>query len=765
MFSAEVPIEVFCCYALEDETWLRKLETHLSLLKRRGLIATWHDRLVRPGANRAEEIDAHLNSASVILLLISADFLTSDYCSGGQMQRALRRQEAGEARVLPILVRSVDLIPAPFTHLQVLPTDARALSTWSDQDTALADVVAGIRRVIEDLYLLAASAPRATQSGIWNVPYPRNSFFMGRDDLLKRLHTQLQAGRTTALSQPQAISGLGGIGKTQIAVEYAYRYRREYDVVLWASAETQESLTSSYNSIATLLKLPEREAAEQELVIQAVKRWLQCNGKWLLILDNADDLDLVPPLLPLEMGGHLLLTTRAWDMQRLAQRLEVDALSDEQGAVFLLRRAGLLAADAELSQVIAAEKTLALQLAREMGGLPLALDQAGAYLEATGMSLSEYQQVYRQYRQVLLQERRARVPDHPEPVATTWALSFARVEEKSPAGADLLRLCAFLSPDAIAEEILTEGASVLGPILEPVVGDPLLLSKAIEALRAYSLVGRDPRVRTLSVHRLVQAVLQDGMDEERRKVWAERAVRAVNKAFPHVEHRIWPQCERLLPHALCCAELIEEYQLTFSEAARLLSQLGYYLQERARYQEAEPLYRQALAIREMQLGPDHPDTASSLNNLATLYDDQGKYTEAEPLDRRALAICEKQLGPDHPYTASSLNNLAYLYNAQGKYTEAEPLYRRALAICEKQLGPDHPYTASSLNNLAMLYNAQGKYAEAEPLLRRALAIKEQKLGVAHPSTQFTRENYASLLRKMERDQEADAIEATRPPVS
>jgi NB-ARC domain len=223
---------------------------------------------------------------------------------------------------------------------------------------------------------------------------------------------------------------------------------------------------------------------------------------WLLILDNADDLDLVTRLLPPEMRGHLLLTTRAWDMQRLARRLSVEILSDEQGAVFLLRRAGLLAADAELSLAGAAEQTLALQLAREMGGLPLALDQAGAYLEATGMSLSEYQQVYRQHRQVLLHERRARVPDHPEPVASTWSLSFTRVEEKNPAAADLLRLCAFLSPDAIAEEILTRGASVLGPSLEPVVGDPLLLGQAIEALRAYSLIGRDPRTKTLSVHRL-----------------------------------------------------------------------------------------------------------------------------------------------------------------------------------------------------------------------------------------------------------------------
>src|SRR5204862_2168379 len=140
-------------------------------------------------------------------------------------------------------------------------------------------------------------------------------FFIGRDDLLSRLHTQLQAGQPTAISQsPQAISGLGGIGKTHIAVEYAYRYHQEYEVVVWARAENQETLIASYNVIATLLNLPQREAQEQEITIQAVKRWLQTHRKWLLVLDNADDLNLLPDFLPPVPGGHILLTTRAWDM-------------------------------------------------------------------------------------------------------------------------------------------------------------------------------------------------------------------------------------------------------------------------------------------------------------------------------------------------------------------------------------------------------------------------------------------------------------------
>ena len=254
------------------------------------------------------------------------------------------------------------------------------------------------------------------------------------------MHVQLQEGKATALSQsPQAISGLGGIGKTQLAVEYAYRYSQEYTTVLWARAESEQSLIGSYLEIAGLLKLPERKAEDQMITIGAVKAWLQHHKQWLLILDNADELDLLPAFLPTVAGGHILITTRAWDMQRLATRLEVEALGDEQGAELLLRRAGLLTPGVEFAQADGEAKRGAMELTRELGGLPLALDQAGAYLDATGMGLDAYLKMYKKRRQKLLQERRSLVHDHPEPVAGTWSLSFQKVEEKSPAAADLLR--------------------------------------------------------------------------------------------------------------------------------------------------------------------------------------------------------------------------------------------------------------------------------------------------------------------------------------
>ncbi len=635
---------------------------------------------------------------------------------------------------------------------------------------------------------------------VWNVPYPQNPLFTGREELLTQLTTSLHAGQPTALSQPQAISGLGGIGKTQLALEYAYRYRQDYQAVLWAQADTRENLTSSYLTIATLLNLPEKGEQESARVIAAVKNWLQHNTGWLLILDNADELALAREFLPPSISGQVLLTTRAQATGRFARRLEVNLLPTEQGALFLLHRAGLIPPDASLEAALSPDVALAKEITQELGGLPLALDQAGTYIEEIPCSLSEYQRLYRTQRAEMLRERGGLVDDHPESVTTTWSLSFQNIEQQNPTAADLLRLCAFLAADAIPEEMITAGTEHLGLHLQSIAHNPLAFHKAIAALSAYSLLRRDVTSKTLSLHRLVQAVLKDAMGAETQSDWTQRAIRAVNAAFPHVEFETWPQCERLLPHALVCAEMVKQENLTLLEATSLLHGVGSYLIERARSQEAqsflqqaltlrerhlgpthsetantldrlarsfenqgkdeqaEPLYQRALAIHEQQVGVDHPDTAGSLNNLAYLYQGQGKDEQAEPLYQRALEICEQQLGPQHPNTATSLNNLARLYRAQAKYEQAEPLLKRALAICEQQLGPDHPNTASSLNNLASLYFDQGRYEQAEPLYQRVLSIYERALGPQHPRTQTTRANYASLLHTMGRHAEAAALD-------
>jgi tetratricopeptide (TPR) repeat protein len=338
--------------------------------------------------------------------------------------------------------------------------------------------------------------------------------------------------------------------------------------------------------------------------------------------------------------------------------------------------------------------------------------------------------------------RRIGKPEH-ESVHATFSLAFEKVGDVNRAAADLLRLCAFFAPDQIPEEIFIKGAPELGENLGTLATNTLQRTQIIGQACRFSLLHRDTISKTLSIHRQVQAVLRDMMAEKGEEgVWAERAVRAVNSAFPPVEFSAWADCERLLPQAHACAELINQWAFEFPEAARLLNAAGLYLYERGRYIDAEPLYQRALAIREKALGPEHPDVATSLNNLAMLYENQGQNAKTEPFYQRSLAIREKALGPEHPDVAISLNNLAALYRAQGQYANAEPLYGRALAILEKALGPEHPDVATSLNNLAMLYRAQGQYAKAEPLYQRALAILEKALGPEHPDVVKCLENYA-----------------------
>jgi tetratricopeptide (TPR) repeat protein len=302
----------------------------------------------------------------------------------------------------------------------------------------------------------------------------------------------------------------------------------------------------------------------------------------------------------------------------MARLVEIDLLSAEEGTLFLLRRANFLAPEATLDSASEADRTSAEKIVQEMDGLPLALDQAGAYIEETRCGLPAYLDLYHQGRTRLLNRRGGVVADHPAPVATTWSLSFQKVEQANPAAADLLRVCAHLSPEAIPEELIIQGAPDLGPVLQAAVGDPFAFNAAVGELLRYSLIGRDPTAQTVAVHRLVQAVLKDEMDEDEQRQWAQRTVKAVNRVFPAVTFETWPQCERYLPQALACETLIREWNLSFAEAARLLNRAGGYLNERGRYPEALPLFQRALAICEQELGPHHPDTTTIRENYASL---------------------------------------------------------------------------------------------------------------------------------------------------
>jgi tetratricopeptide (TPR) repeat protein len=571
-----------------------------------------------------------------------------------------------------------------------------------------------------------------------NLP-DRNLLFTGRRRELEQLQKVLASqGRA-------AISGLGGVGKTQTAVEYAHWRLNEYSYIFWIVADSREALVSGYVKIANLLKLPEAGAGDQEAAAEAAKRWLTSFGEWLLILDNADDLAIAREFIPTGNNGHVLLTTRARATGAVARSVEIQKMGTEEGALLLLRGAKHIAEDALIEAANPADRRDAEAIATQLGGLPLALDQAGAYIKETGCGLSGYLDLYRSHALEFLQRRGALASDHPEPVATTWALSFENMEKANPAAAELLCFCAFLYPDGISEELLREGAKELGPVLGPAVSSVLTLEGALFEIQRYSLLRRDLDAGTLEIHRLVQAVLKQTLDEPTQRTWAERAVRTINRSFPKAEFSTWQLCEQLLPQAQECVELIDRWDFEFSEGARLLNNAGFYLYQRGRYADAEAFLGRALRIREKTIVENHPDLAISLSSLARLYRVLGRYSEAEPLYMRALKI-QKDLIPEQPNLATSLYGLGKLYAKQGRYREAEPLYQQAWNIREKTLKPEHPDLADSLYALAELDEIQGRYSKSEHLYLRALNIREKVLGARHPDVARSLNSLAGLYR-------------------
>ena len=621
---------------------------------------------------------------------------------------------------------------------------------------------------------LASPAGYAPVPVFWNVP-ARNGLFTAREDMLRRLHDTF-AQRLAPGITGIALSGLGGIGKTQIAVEYAHRYRKEYKAVFWVRAGTPESLITDFAGIAEMVNVPERIEQNQSRVIEAVKLWLERQTGWLLILDSVNDVGIVNDLLPQVSNGHILLTTRQQNVEGALLSMPVDSLAAQEGELLLLRRAKVIGLNSLLTEAPGTDREWAREIVQLLGGLPLALDQAGAYIEETRCGLQGYLERYQHSSNALLQ-RRGYGADHPESVAMTWLLSLRQIKEEAPALAaaaeELVQLCALLAPDTIPLDLFRRGAALLGPVLGPVATDEPQLQAAIQELEKFSFVRRDSGGQNLSIHRLVQTVIIDQMDEksaasEQSRSFgtkkplllsqAERVILIVEHVFPDVvEYSTWSECQRYLPHALACDGLVQQMKIRSQEAASLLERAGRYLRERGQYQRAEELLRSALDIHEELLGAAHPSTVITLNLLAQLYQIQGRYTEAEGLFLRILEICEKQLGPEHLDVATSLNNLASLYNAQNRYVDAESLLLRALAIRKSSLGAVHPDVATNMNELALIYQAQERYEDAIALLENALLIREQALGKDHPEVATIMNSLARLYRTQQNYAKTEAL--------
>jgi tetratricopeptide (TPR) repeat protein len=797
--------DFFVSYSSADRLWAEWIAWQLEDAHYSVTLQTWQ---FQPGQDFVQDMQDAIEQCQHTLVVLSPDYLNelemhSDLAltfafvkepAGGTLVPVQVRESQDRLKGILSMLISIDLVGRDEAEArEVLLTEIKRVSAKSSPraaDSLRSGNSPRVKHTSVEQPEFPVNFPR-----IWNMP-PHNRFFTDRETVLHDLHSAftVKGGRVRTLSQ--ALSGLGGIGKTQVAIEYAYRYRDEYQAVLWLPAESQEALLQSCHAIVTLLDLPEKEAQEHDELVGAVRTWLQEHVDWLLILDNADDLSIVRDFLPSATRGHVLITTRAQAVGRVAKGTVIEQLTPEEGGLFLLRRAGLLGPEEQLD-LDDALCHAAMDIARMVDGLPLALDQAGSFIEEVKCSLEEYLSLYQKSRKQMLGRRGNPIFDHPLPVATTWSLSFEHVQRDNPVAADMLRLCAFLAADDIPEELLTQDVFQEGTALHTLAQNPLALHEAIAELRRYSLVRRQLEDKTLSIHRLVQAVLRDTLPEEERHRWATQAVLAVNAVFPEVKFETWAQCQRYLPHARASAAAIEQWHLVFPEAAHLLRRVAQYLQARVqyataarmfqqaatiydqaadkkalaktltdladllvaqgKYAEAEDYYRSAVATIESAQDTKYSDITSILDRLLDLYFTQGRYTHALAVARRALELSEEALKPDNSDIATSLTNLGRAYRELGEPKMAEPLAQRALAIAEQALGPEHLGTSSSLNNLAILYQDQGRYAEAEPLFKRALTIAEQALGPEHPTTAINFNNLALLYQAQGRYSEAEPL--------
>lgn len=634
-------------------------------------------------------------------------------------------------------------------------------------------------------------AVSASPEVVWHVPLYRNPYFIGRDALLQQVAAHWQRPNK---KPPIALCGLGGMGKTQVANEFAHRNRQRYRHVLWIHAETQETILADYLAIAQMAQLPMPPACQPAQTIRHVHQWLDHEPQWLLVIDNLEDVALWSQAAPTAGVGHILITTRLHTLGTLACCIPLEPLTLEDSLLLLRHRARGLTSDVPLEWTRVDDRQAASALCDILQGLPLALDQVGAYLEETGSSLARYLQLYQHHQALFLARRGAVLNDHPASVYATLTMTLDALQQTQPEAAALLQALAFLDPDAISLSMLQAGAEHLGLEVQAVIACPLLLDAALAKLQSLSLVKR--RDDSVSLHRLVQVVVKAHLDTPTFRWWAERMVRVMIAAFPDSKEPLaWPMCQYYLPHALRMIALISTEQITVPAAQQLLARVGRYLyqlgryapaqallhqrmqlltekdaplevaetldtlasiaREQQRYAEAEALATKALALRRAIWGPVHPEIAESLNDLALVYRLLQRTDEAEEYYHQALSICRQTLGEIHWKTATLYNNLGLIANDRQDYAAAEPLYQLAFKIYGETIGEQSPYCAITLHNLANIYRHQGRLLEAEQTFLQAIALYQQTVGDTHPYEANTRQRLAAVYAKQERYSEAE----------
>jgi tetratricopeptide (TPR) repeat protein len=740
--------DFFVSYTQTDRAWAEWLAWELEAAGYTTVLQAWD---MPPGTAFVHAMDQAVQTCRRTVLVLSPAYLRSGMAEA-EWRAGFVSDPSGEQRhLLPVQVE-------PCTPKGLLADRGWIDLTGADEATARALLREGVAAALRGHGRPAtrprfprAPAPAAVDRPrfptalppVWNVPFLRNPTFTGRDEALAGLANRLQRGGAVAVTQ--VLQGGGGVGKTALAVEYAWRHRAGFEVVWWVRAQEPATLVGDYADLAAALNLDEATHADQQRAAAGVRRWLEGHDRWLLVLDNAQAPDApsglaaplarVADLLPRVVHGQVLVTSRDATWDRHASLTNLGVFTPAEAAAFLLARAG------------STDEHTAAKIAELLGFLPLALEQAGAYTHETQLALAAYLERLRRFPAVTLGKGQARDRDPADTVATTWQVSLARVRP-TPGAVALLEACAFLAPEEIPRDLFTQPLDPPAEDLAALAADPFALDDAVAALRRFALVKATPEL--LTVHRLVQQVVRDHLNPGAAAARAGVAVRLLAAAFPvggYADPGVWPACASLLPHALAATGHAEQDQAEPLAASDLLDGAASYLRGRGRYAEARTLRERSLSIRETCLGADHPDTATSLDNLAeVLHDQGGDLDHARALHERALAIREAHLGGEHPDTATSLSNLAHILADQGDLEHARGLDERALAIREARLGPEHPQTARSLNELGEVLHDQGALDHARAMHERALAIYEARSGADHPDIARSLSRLANVLR-------------------
>jgi tetratricopeptide (TPR) repeat protein len=538
----------------------------------------------------------------------------------------------------------------------------------------------------------------------WIMPYGRNPGFVGRAALLEEIRASLQGDGDSprALALVQAIHGLGGVGKTQLALRYAHDHAEEYDAVFWVQADSPARLASDFAALFDAVDLPRMALGEKNDIgaqVRAVRAWLESpeSGLWLLIFDNAEEPEALNAYLPTRHKGHVLITSRRLRWENASHSIEVREMDRADSIKLLTQRSGQ-------------SDPVADRLAEALGDLPLALAQAGGYLADSGLPMGQYLALFKERRAELL--RRGPCPDDYQlTVFATLDLAMARIA--SPDAEEMLGLLVCLAPEPV-----TRG------LIDAFFDDPLRSGDALMALRRHSLVRFG--AGTVEIHRLVRAVGWDRMSPETQARQAERAVNMIESRFPQdpSEVKTWQECKAFYPHALECARLAEGAGVALCAAAELLDRAGAFAASRGRRDEAVEVLRRSLSIFRDLYGPDHPRIGPSALQFVRLLQEQGDLSKARAFYEHAL----QHLPPEAPYLPGILDSMGTLAQQEGNLKEAMEWFNRALQIKESPQGHGPRCLSTTLMNLGDLALETGDMAAARQYQEKALRAVESELG-------------------------------------